>query len=246
MSAPPRAGTPLIELDGVSQIFGTRAGPVRAVEDLSLTIEAGQVLCLVGESGSGKTTTAKIIAGLRPPTSGQMRYAGEDIARLRGERLGEFRRAVQIVHQDPYASLNPIRTIYQTLAAPLLKHAIVPNKAAAIARAQELLTLVGLTPAENFLHVYPHQLSGGQRQRVSVARALTLNPRVIIADEAVSMVDVSLRVSILNMLLKLREELGVTFVFITHDLAIAKYFAWSGDIGVMYLGRLVEYGRTPG
>jgi len=235
MSAPPRAGTPLIELDGVSQIFGTRAGPVRAVEDLSLTIEAGQVLCLVGESGSGKTTTAKIIAGLRPPTSGQMRYAGEDIAGLRGERLGEFRRAVQIVHQDPYASLNPIRTIYQTLGAPLLKHAIVPNKAAAIARAQELLTLVGLTPAENFLHVYPHQLSGGQRQRVSVARALTLNPRVIIADEAVSMVDVSLRVSILNMLLKLREELGVTFVFITHDLAIAKYFAWSGDIGVMYL-----------
>jgi len=246
MSAPPRAGTPLIELDGVSQIFGTRAGPVREVEDLSLTIEAGQVLCLVGESGSGKTTTAKIIAGLRPPTSGQMRYAGEDIARLRGERLGEFRRAVQIVHRDPYASLNPIRTIYQTLAAPLLKHAIVPNKAAAIARAQELLTLVGLTPAENFLHIYPHQLSGGQRQRVSVARALTLNPRVIIADEAVSMVDVSLRVSILNMLLKLREELGVTFVFITHDLAIAKYFAWSGDIGVMYLGRLVEYGRTPG
>jgi oligopeptide/dipeptide ABC transporter ATP-binding protein len=237
--------TPLIELDHVSQVFSTRRGPIRAVDDISLTIEAGQILCLVGESGSGKTTTAKMIAGLRPPTSGQMRYNGQDITSLASGKLGEFRRAVQIVHQDPYSSLNPIRTVYQTLAAPLLKHKIVASKPAALKRAQELLDLVGLTPAANFLHTYPHQLSGGQRQRVSVARALTLNPRVIVADEAVSMVDVSLRVSILNMLLQLREDLGVTFLFITHDLALAKYFAWSGNIGVMYLGRLVEYGRTP-
>lgn len=238
--------TPLIELNHVSQVFATPRGEIRAVDDLSLTIEAGQVLCLVGESGSGKTTTAKMIAGLRPPSSGQMLFEGHDIAGLRGEKLTQFRRAVQIVHQDPYASLNPIRTIYQTLSAPLLRHKIVPNRRAAVTRARELLATVGLTPPENFLHIYPHQLSGGQRQRVSVARALTLEPRVIVADEAVSMVDVSLRVSILNMLLRLREELGVTFLFITHDLAIAKYFAWSGNIGVMYLGRLVEYGRTPG
>jgi oligopeptide/dipeptide ABC transporter ATP-binding protein len=237
--------TPLIELDHVSQVFSTRRGPISAVDDVSLTIEAGQILCLVGESGSGKTTTAKMIAGLRPPTSGQMRYNGQNISALSSSQQGEFRRAVQIVHQDPYSSLNPIRTVYQTLAAPLLKHKIVANKPAALKRAQELLELVGLTPAANFLHMYPHQLSGGQRQRVSVARALTLNPRVIVADEAVSMVDVSLRVSILNMLLQLRDELGVTFLFITHDLAITKYFAWSGNIGVMYLGRLVEYGRTP-
>ncbi|HEX5502767.1 MAG TPA: ABC transporter ATP-binding protein [Thermomicrobiales bacterium] len=236
---------PLIELDHVSQVFMTRRGPIRAVDDVSLTIEAGQILCLVGESGSGKTTTAKMIAGLRPPSSGRMLYRGQDIAALPKARRAEFRRAVQIVHQDPYASLNPIRTVYQTLAAPLLAHHIVPNRRAAEARARELLQLVELTPPENFLRVYPHQLSGGQRQRVSVARALTLNPRVIVADEAVSMVDVSLRVSLLNMLLRLREELGVTFLFITHDLAIAKYFAWSGNIGVMYLGRVIEYGRTP-
>jgi peptide/nickel transport system ATP-binding protein len=235
----------LIELDHVSQIFPTRQGPIHAVNDVSLTIEAGQVLCLVGESGSGKTTTAKLIAGLRRPTLGRMLYGGQDVTALTGEKLAEFRRAVQIVHQDPYASLNPVRTVYETLSAPLLKHGIVPNRRGAEDRARELLQLVGLTPPSNFLHAYPHQLSGGQRQRVSVARALTLNPRVIVADEAVSMIDVSLRVSILNLLLTLREELGVTFLFITHDLAIAKYFAWSGNIGVMYLGRLVEYGRTP-
>jgi len=240
------SAVPVIELDHVSQVFGTKRGAVHAVNDVSLTIEAGAVLCLVGESGSGKTTTAKMIAGLRPPTAGRMLYNGQEISNLRGEQLAEFRRAVQIVHQDPYASLNPIRTIYQTLSAPLLKHRIVPNRRAAEERAKELLHLVGLTPPTNFLHVYPHQLSGGQRQRVSIARALTLNPRVIVADEAVSMIDVSLRVSILNLLLKLREDLGVTFLFITHDLAIAKYFAWTGHIGVMYLGQLVEYGRTPG
>jgi len=240
-----RATAPIIELDHVSQIFATKRGPVHAVNDVSLTIEAGEVLCLVGESGSGKTTTAKMIAGLRPPTTGRMLYHGQDVKALTGDKQAEFRRAVQIVHQDPYSSLNPIRTIYQTLSAPLLKHKIVPNRRGAEERARELLQMVGLTPPANFLHVYPHQLSGGQRQRVSVARALTLNPRVIVADEAVSMIDVSLRVSILNLLLKLREDLDVTFLFITHDLAIAKYFAWTGHIGVMYLGRLVEYGRTP-
>ncbi len=243
---PGPTAAPIIELDHVSQVFGTKRGAVHAVDDVSLTITPGEVLCLVGESGSGKTTTAKMIAGLRPPTTGQLRYKGRDVAHLRGEQLAEFRRAVQIVHQDPYTSLNPIRTIYQTLAAPLLKHRIVSGRRAAEERATELLELVGLTPPANFLHAYPHNLSGGQRQRVSIARALTLDPRVIVADEAVSMIDVSLRVSILNLLLKLREERNVTFLFITHDLAIAKYFAWTGHIGVMYLGRLVEYGRTPG
>jgi peptide/nickel transport system ATP-binding protein len=152
---------------------------------------------------------------------------------------------VQIVHQDPYASLNPIHTVFATLATPLRRHGLARGRGEALRRASALLTKVDLTPPENFLFKYPHQLSGGQRQRVSIARALTLDPRVIVADEATSMVDVSIRVSLLNTLKKLREELGVGFVFITHDLAIAKYFAWEGHVAVMYLGRVVEYGRTP-
>ncbi len=202
-------------------------------------------LVVMGVSGSGKTTVARMAAGLLKPSAGVVTFEGKDLQGMNKDEFKRYRKAVQIVHQDPYASLNPIRTIYQTLSAPLLKHKIVPNKRAAEERAKELLQMVGLTPPANFLHAYPHHLSGGQRQRVSVARALTLNPRVIVADEAVSMIDVSLRVSILNLLLKLREDLDVTFLFITHDLAIAKYFAWTGHIGVMYLGRLVEYGRTP-
>jgi peptide/nickel transport system ATP-binding protein len=156
-----------------------------------------------------------------------------------------YRRAVQFIHQDPYASLNPVHKVYDTLVTPLRHHGVVRTKAEAARRARELLELVDLTPPENFLFKYPHQLSGGQRQRVSVARALTLNPRLIAADEATSMLDVSIRVSLLNMLKRLSSDLGVGFLFITHDLAIAKYFAWNGHIAVMYLGRVVEYGPTP-
>jgi oligopeptide/dipeptide ABC transporter ATP-binding protein len=154
-----------------------------------------------------------------------------------------FRRAVQIIHQDPYASLNPTRSIAQTLSAPLLHHKLVPRRGLTD-RLYELLEIVGLTPPGDFLKKYPYQLSGGQRQRVSVARALTVEPEFIVADEPVSMVDVSLRVSLLNMLLDLQTKLGVTFLFITHDLAVAKHFAWNGKIGVMYLGRMVELAPT--
>jgi oligopeptide/dipeptide ABC transporter ATP-binding protein len=157
----------------------------------------------------------------------------------------EFRRAVQIVHQDPYASLNPTHTVRQILTAPLLHHRKVKNRAQAERRAQEILQIVDLTPANDFMEKFPHQLSGGQRQRVSVARSLTVEPKFIVADEAVSMVDVSIRVSLLNMLARLKREFDVTFLFITHDLALAKYFAWGGRIVVMYLGRIVEEGPTP-
>jgi peptide/nickel transport system ATP-binding protein len=162
------------------------------------------------------------------------------------ERFAVYRRAVQYIHQDPYASLNPVHNVFDTLVAPLRHHGLVRSRAEAAHRASELLVQVDLTPPEAFLFKYPHQLSGGQRQRVSVARALTLRPRLIVADEATSMLDVSIRVSLLNMLKRLRDELGVAFLFITHDLAIAKYFAWQGHIAVMYLGRVVEYGPTPG
>jgi oligopeptide/dipeptide ABC transporter ATP-binding protein len=236
---------PLLALEGVSQVFRTRQGHVRAVDEVSLAIEPGQVVCLVGESGSGKTTSAKIAAGLRRPTSGTVRFGGHDIWSMDRDRFRDYRRAVQYIHQDPYASLNPVHTVFDTVATPLRHHGLVRGQAEALRRASDLLVEVDLTPPENFLFKYPHQLSGGQRQRVSVARALTLRPQLIAADEATSMLDVSIRVSLLNMLRRLSADLGVGFLFITHDLAIAKYFAWSGHIAVMYLGRVVEYGPTP-
>ncbi len=235
----------LLTLDHVSQVFKTRQGTIRAVDDVSLEIMEGQVLCLVGESGSGKTTTAKIAAGLRRPNGGAVRFHSQDIWHMDNAQFRGYRQAVQYIHQDPYASLNPVQSVADTLTAPLLHHGIIRGRANAVRRARDLLEMVDLTPPENFLFKYPHQLSGGQRQRVSVARALTLHPRLIAADEATSMLDVSIRVSLLNMLKRLSHDLGVGFLFITHDLAIAKYFAWSGNIAVMYLGRVVEFGPTP-
>jgi len=235
----------LMTLDGVRREFNTRRGRICAVDDLSFRLDPGDILCLVGESGSGKTTVARMAAGLLAPTSGVVRFEGRDLKGMPKDEFKTYRRAVQLVHQDPYASLNPVHTIGDTLRAPLEHHRLARGRRAATARAAELLDQVDMTPPENFLGKYPHQLSGGQRQRVSIARALALNPRLIIADEAVSMVDVSIRVSLLNTMLKLRNELGVTFLFITHDLAVVKYFGWEGKVGVMYVGKLVEYGRTP-
>ena len=235
---------PLMTLAGVSQVFNTKAGPIRAVDHVDLSVNPGEVLCLVGESGSGKTTAARMAAGLARPSEGQVSFDGTDIWSMKRQEFGTFRRSVQYVHQDPYASLNPTRTIQQTLTAPLLKHRVVKGSKAAAARAAELLTKVDLTPPDSFLQKYPHQLSGGQRQRASVARALTLDPKLIIADESTSMLDVSIRISVLAMLGRLRDDLGVGFLFITHDLAIAKYFGWHGKTAVMYLGRIVEFGPT--
>ena len=193
----------LIELERVSRTFETPAGTITAVNDVSLAFEAGEAMCLVGESGCGKTTTGRMLAGLLRPTSGRLLYEGKDVWLTKGADLARFRRAVQLVHQDPYASLNPTRTVYQTLSAPLFRHKKAGSAAQALGVVNELLTRVDLTPAENFVAKYPHQLSGGQRQRVAIARALTVDPKVIVADEAVSMVDVSIRISLLNLLLTL-------------------------------------------
>jgi oligopeptide/dipeptide ABC transporter ATP-binding protein len=233
-------GETLIELIDVSRTFKTPAGEIKAVDGISLAFAKGEAMCLVGESGCGKTTTGRLLAGLLRPTNGQLLFEGKDVWKAKGQDLAHFRRSVQLVHQDPYASLNPLRTIYDTLSAPLFRHHRVKGRRGAVASVTELLQRVGLTPPEDFLVKYPHQLSGGQRQRVSIARALTVDPRVIVADEAVSMVDVSIRISLLNLLLNLRREFGVTIVLITHDLAVARYFALTGRIGVMYLGRVVE------
>jgi peptide/nickel transport system ATP-binding protein len=237
--------SPIIEVSNLSRVYTQHGKAVKAVDTISLDVQPGEVVCLVGESGCGKTTTGKMIAGLVSPSGGEIRYQGVDIHRMTPAQFREYRLAVQLIHQDPYASLNPTHTVERILSAPLRHHGLVPRSGSVRERVRELLTTVDLTPADDFLAKYPHQLSGGQRQRVSVARALSVNPSVIVADEAVSMVDVSIRVSLLTMMRRLRDQLGVTFVFITHDLAVAKYFAWEGRIAVMYLGRIVEIGPTP-
>jgi oligopeptide/dipeptide ABC transporter ATP-binding protein len=237
--------TPIIELRDLTKTFGKGKETVTAVDSISLSIEPGETVCLVGESGCGKSTTGRMVAGLLPASTGEILFEGQDIGKLDATGYRRYRQAVQIIHQDPYASLNPTHTVREILTAPLLHHNKVRDRAGAEARALELLEIVDLTPARDLINKYPHQLSGGQRQRVSVARALTLEPKFIVADEAVSMVDVSIRVSLLSMLTRLKKEFDVTFLFITHDLALAKYFAWGGRITVMYLGRIVEDGPTP-
>jgi oligopeptide/dipeptide ABC transporter ATP-binding protein len=239
------SAAPLLELRNLVRTYETRNGQIKAADDVSLSLDPGDIVCLVGESGSGKTTVARMAAGMIAPSSGSVHFEGKDLSHMSKAEFKEYRKAVQIIHQDPYASLNPVHTIGETLRAPLLHHKLVHGQKEATKRAEELLELVDLRPVENFINKFPHQLSGGQRQRVSVARAMALNPRLIIADESVSMVDVSIRVSLLNTMLKLRNELGVTFLFITHDLAVVKYFAWEGRVGVMYVGKMVEHGRTP-
>ncbi|MDT0331041.1 ABC transporter ATP-binding protein [Nocardiopsis sp. DSM 44743] len=235
----------LLSLHGVHQVFPGPRGDVPAVAGVDLEVRPGKALCLVGESGCGKTTTARMAAGLSAPTRGSVLFRGRNIDAMDKKERSGFRRAVQYIHQDPYASLNPVRTVHSTVSAGLRRHRMVADRREARRVTAELLERVDLTPAEDFLDKYPHQMSGGQRQRVAIARALAMNPEVIIADESTSMLDVSIRVSLLNTLGRLRDELGVGFLFITHDLAVAKYFAWDGEIAVMYLGKVVERGPTP-
>lgn len=248
MNPPSAAQTaaPLVSLRGIYRSFEKDRREIPVLQDINLDVYSDEIICLVGESGCGKTTTGKIAAGLLSPSRGELRFEGRLTSeyRTRAERMS-LRRSLQIVHQDPFASLNPTHTIGQILSFPLRRHRMVENRAALRRRVWELLTLVDLTPPGDIVNKYPHQLSGGQRQRVSIARALTVNPRLIVADEAVSMVDVSIRIGLLKMLHDLRERFHLSIVFITHDLALAKYFAWEGRIAVMYLGRIVEIGPTP-
>lgn len=236
---------PLVELRHVDRSFKQGRVMIPVLQDINLTVAPNEILCLVGESGCGKTTTGKIIVGLLSQSAGDVLYQGRPVGEFRGKERSAYRRALQIVHQDPFASLNSAHTIGQILSYPLKRHKMVHSRAELRRRIWELLTLVDLTPPGDVVNKFPHQLSGGQRQRVSIARALTVEPKLIVADEAVSMVDVSIRVSLLKMMHRLRDQLNLAIVFITHDLALAKYFAWEGRIGVMYLGRMVELGPTP-
>jgi peptide/nickel transport system ATP-binding protein len=235
----------LMELVNLERTFGAGKRVVKAVDGVSVAVNVGEVVCLVGESGCGKTTTGKMAVGLLRPTGGEVRFKGQDIWKMNADEFRKYRHAVQIIHQDPYSSLNPTQAIVDIISAPLLRHGMARNRLEARKLSADFLRRVDLTPPEDLLDKYPHQLSGGQRQRVSVARALTVNPSFIMADEAVSMLDVSIRVSLLKMLGRFRDELGMTYLFITHDLAVAKFFAWDGRIAVMYLGRVVEIGPTP-
>ncbi|MEG2295174.1 MAG: ABC transporter ATP-binding protein [Oscillospiraceae bacterium] len=224
------------------EIFKRKKTVVGAVVDVSFNIQQGEIMALVGESGCGKTTIGKTIAGLFEPTSGDIIYKGKSYHKMNINEKNDFRREVQMVHQDAYAALNPSRTIFNSLKDPMLKHKIVKTTEQSHQKLLDLFQLVGLTPAEQFIEKYPHQLSGGQRQRVLLARALSVNPKLIVADEPVSMVDVSLRISLLDLMSKMNKELDISFIYITHDLATARYIGQQGKIGVMYLGKLVETG----
>ncbi len=217
-------------------LFKRSEGTVRAVDGVSFSLRRGETLGLVGESGCGKTTTGRCILQLERPTSGQIVFEGTDLATHSEQQLRELRRHMQVIFQDPYSSLNPRMTIGQILAEPLKVHRLVAGKAAREKRIQELLTQVGLLPQH--AQRYPHQLSGGQRQRVGIARALAMEPSLIICDEPVSALDVSIQAQIINLLEELQSRLGLTYLFIAHDLSVVRHI--SDRVVVMYLGKVVE------
>jgi peptide/nickel transport system ATP-binding protein len=213
---------------------------VHAADDVSFSLRPGTITALVGESGSGKSTVARLIVRLYDPTSGQVLYQGRDVASDRGRRaLRRYRSDVQMIFQDPFGSLNPVKTVRHHIARPLQIHNVVPRGEVS-ARVLELLDTVGLVPPERIAEKYPHELSGGQRQRVSIARALAVEPSVVVADEPISMLDVSIRIGVLNLMRELKDAHNLAFLYVTHDLASARYIA--DDVLVMYAGQIVEQG----
>ncbi|HEY2282142.1 MAG TPA: ATP-binding cassette domain-containing protein [Solirubrobacteraceae bacterium] len=238
------AAEPLLQVKGLAKhytidrgvMLRRSVGAVRAVDGVELEVMRGETFGIVGESGSGKSTTARLIARLLEPTAGEVRFEGRDITALHGARLKPIRRELQMVFQDPYSSLNPRKTIGSIVAEPLVIHRVEPDRAARRRAVQELLDTVGLNP-EHY-NRYPHEFSGGQRQRVGIARALALGPKLLIADEPVSALDVSIQAQVLNLLRDLQRRLGLTMVFISHDLSVIRHMC--DRIAVMHDGRIVE------
>jgi len=240
-----QSGEPLLVVQNLKKWFPIKKGilidrtvdHVKAVDDVSFEIYPGKTLGLVGESGSGKSTTGYCVLELLRPTSGSVRFLGEELTTMKKEDLRRMRREMQIVFQDPYASLNPRMTVGDIVGEPLLVHK-VGNRARRRKTVQELLEVVGFNP--DFVNRYPHEFSGGQRQRIGIARALALNPRLIVCDEPVSALDVSIQAQILNLLKDLQGEFGLTYLFVAHDLAVVR--TMSDNIAVMNKGKIVEAG----
>ncbi|MGA5424342.1 ABC transporter ATP-binding protein [Streptomyces lavendulocolor] len=219
-------------------LFRKQIGAVKAVDGVSFALRPGETLGIVGESGCGKSTVARMLVSLERPTAGRILYKGEDITRLSGRALKAVRRNIQMVFQDPYTSLNPRMTVGDIIGEPYEIHPEVAPKGDRRRKVQELLDVVGLNP--EYINRYPHQFSGGQRQRIGIARGLALRPEVIVADEPVSALDVSVQAQVVNLMEKLQDEFGLAYVFIAHDLSIVRHI--SDRVGVMYLGRVVETG----
>jgi peptide/nickel transport system ATP-binding protein len=241
---------PILEVKGLTKHFpaggsilpGGHTRMIHALDDVSFALRPGRVTALVGESGSGKSTVARLLAQLYPPTSGQIFFHGEDVSHVRGRSAQlKYRAQVQMIFQDPFGSLNPVKRIEYDIARPLKIHKVVPANQVK-SRVRELLQTVGLVPPDEIARKYPHQLSGGQRQRVNIARALAVQPDVLLADEPISMLDVSIRMGILNLMLDLKQKENIAFLYITHDIASARYV--SDEVIVMYAGQVVEQGET--
>ena len=226
----------ILEVRNLKKYFKTNHGMLHAVDDISFTIERGKTLGIVGESGCGKSTTGRCILRLIEPTSGEVIFDGLDISKLSQKELRAKRKEMQIIFQDPFSSLDPRQTVLDAIAEPIIQHNLIKGKANIEKRVLALMETVGL--AERLINTYPHELDGGRRQRIGIARALALEPKFIVCDEPVSALDVSIQAQILNLLKDLQQKLGLTYIFITHDLSVVNYFA--DDIAVMYLGHLVE------
>ncbi|MGI9273236.1 MAG: ABC transporter ATP-binding protein [Endozoicomonas sp.] len=226
----------ILEVRGLKKHFDTPKGKLHAVDDISFKIEKGKTLGIVGESGCGKSTTGRVILRLLEATDGEILFEGQNIRDFNKKKMRLLREDMQIIFQDPFASLNPRMTTSEIIGEPLIIHKMVNSKAELAERVEQLMELVGLS--KRLINTYPHELDGGRRQRIGIARALALNPKFIICDEPVSALDVSIQAQVLNLMQDLQDKLGLTYIFITHDLSVVKHF--SDEIAVMYLGQLVE------